>query len=69
MNLIFAIETTCDETSVALIKTGRVIEIKTASQISEHTPYGGVVPELASRLHLKNLYFLTKQLINEAKAR
>lgn len=69
MNLIFAIETTCDETSIALIKTGRVVAIKTASQISEHTPYGGVVPELASRLHLKNLYFLTKQLINEAKAR
>ena len=49
---ILAIETSCDETSVAAIDgNGRVLAQETASQIAAHRPYGGVVPELASRNH------------------
>ena len=49
---ILAIETSCDETSVAVVDgSGRIIAEETASQIAEHRPYGGVVPELASRNH------------------
>jgi N6-L-threonylcarbamoyladenine synthase len=53
MNLL-AIETSCDETSVAVIQNGRVLSNVVASQIQLHQEYGGVVPELATREHLRN---------------
>ncbi len=52
---ILAIETSCDETSVALIENGAILANEVASQISLHEEYGGVVPELATREHLRNL--------------
>ncbi|MFC1656401.1 tRNA (adenosine(37)-N6)-threonylcarbamoyltransferase complex transferase subunit TsaD [Patescibacteria group bacterium] len=48
---ILAIETSCDETSAAIVESGKVLEVKTVSQISIHKKYGGVVPEVASRNH------------------
>ena len=49
---ILAIETSCDETSVAAVDgRGNILAQETASQIAEHRPFGGVVPELASRNH------------------
>ena len=49
---ILAIETSCDETAVAAVDgLGRVLAQETASQVALHRPYGGVVPELASRNH------------------
>ncbi len=53
--IILAIETSCDETSVAVVREGVVVTNLVASQIQLHAEYGGVVPELAAREHLKNL--------------
>jgi N6-L-threonylcarbamoyladenine synthase len=54
--LILAIESSCDETAAAVVKRGRhILSSVVASQIAIHAPYGGVVPELASREHLRNI--------------
>ena len=53
--MILAIESSCDETSVAIVRDGRVLSNQVASQIRLHAEYGGVVPELATREHLRNL--------------
>jgi N6-L-threonylcarbamoyladenine synthase len=52
MATILAIETSCDETSVAIVKNREVLSNVVASQIADHQRYGGVVPEVASRQHL-----------------
>jgi N6-L-threonylcarbamoyladenine synthase len=52
---LFAIETSCDETSVAVARDGRVLSNIVSSQVALHAEYGGVVPELAAREHLRNL--------------
>ena len=52
---ILAFETSCDETSVAIVCDGVVVSNVVASQIETHKVYGGVVPEIASRQHLKNI--------------
>jgi N6-L-threonylcarbamoyladenine synthase len=50
--LILAIETSCDDTSLALVKNGKeIVETFTSTQIKEHELYGGVVPEVAARAH------------------
>lgn len=60
--IIFAVETSCDETACAIVKNGRkVIANVVASQIKIHKNYGGVVPEVASRLHLEAI----NQVIDE----
>ncbi|MBX3228349.1 MAG: tRNA (adenosine(37)-N6)-threonylcarbamoyltransferase complex transferase subunit TsaD [Labilithrix sp.] len=54
--LVLGIESSCDETGVAIVdETGRVLADVVQSQVDLHAPYGGVIPELASRDHLKNL--------------
>lgn len=56
MEFVLGIETSCDDTSAAILAfDGRVLSSVVSSQISTHAPYGGVVPELASREHLANL--------------
>jgi N6-L-threonylcarbamoyladenine synthase len=52
---VLAFETSCDETSVAIVREGRVLAGMVSSQIAMHAEYGGVVPELAAREHLRNL--------------
>jgi N6-L-threonylcarbamoyladenine synthase len=54
VSTILAIETSCDETAVAILRGNRLLASEVASQIAEHKPYGGVVPEVASRNHLRN---------------
>jgi N6-L-threonylcarbamoyladenine synthase len=49
---ILALETSCDETAVAILRDRELLAAEVASQIAEHQPYGGVVPEVASRRHL-----------------
>jgi len=62
-----AIETSCDETAVAVLDPrGKVETNLLSSQIAEHAPYGGVVPELASREHLKALPFLVERALGHA---
>lgn len=56
MSLVLGIETSCDETAAAVVRSGeQVISNVVSSQFAVHKPYGGVVPELASREHLRNI--------------
>lgn len=65
---ILAIETSCDETSVAIVEDGRRVLSNTIySQIEIHRLYGGVVPEIASRNHLDKISQVLDQSIKEAK--
>ena len=64
--LLLAIETSCDETSVALLRDGCVLANTVSSQINIHQEYGGVVPELASREHLRNLMPVASQALRQA---
>ena len=66
--MLVAIETSCDETAVAVFdRSGRVLSELVSSQIELHQPYGGVVPELAAREHLTNLPLLFERALSEAK--
>lgn len=64
---ILAIESSCDETSVSIVKNGKE-DIATIinSQINVHTKYGGVVPEVASRLHLENITIVINECLEKA---
>ena len=53
--ILLALETSCDETSAAVVRDGKILANVVSSQIQLHAEYGGVVPELAAREHLKNL--------------
>lgn len=64
---ILGIETSCDETAAAIVDSERnVLANVVLSQISEHTPYGGVVPEIAARAHMDHLERLIAQALKEA---
>jgi N6-L-threonylcarbamoyladenine synthase len=65
---ILAIESSCDETAAAVVRSGeQVVANVVASQIATHQPYGGVVPELASREHLRAIVPVVRQALAEAK--
>ena len=65
---ILAIETSCDETSFSIVKNGKFdIATSISSQIDIHKNYGGVVPEIASREHLKNFIFVLKEVLEKSK--
>src|SRR6202012_2933269 len=65
---ILGIETSCDETAAAVVSNGeRLLANVVSSQIATHQPYGGVVPELASREHLRAIVPVVKQALLEAK--
>ncbi len=65
--LILAIESSCDETSIAVVKNGReVLSNVVSSQIDIHKLYGGVVPEIASRNHVMNIDGVYKQALSDA---
>src|SRR5436190_5526045 len=64
--MLLAFETSCDETSAAVIERGRVLSNVVSSQIQLHAEYGGVVPELATREHLRNLAPVTQTVLREA---
>jgi len=65
---VLALETSCDETSVALLTDGTVRANVVASQIRLHAEYGGVVPELAAREHLRNLIPVARAAFQQAGA-
>ena len=61
--LILGIESSCDETSISVVKNGReVLSNVTNSQIDIHKLYGGVVPEIASRNHIINIDYVILDL-------
>ncbi len=65
--LILGIESSCDETSAAVVRDGReALSCATATQIAEHRLYGGVVPEIASRRHLENICAVTQKALGDA---
>ena len=65
--LILGIESSCDETSVAVVRDGRdMLSNVVATQIAEHRLYGGVVPEIASRRHIENIAPVTRQALEDA---
>ncbi|MEH7308551.1 tRNA (adenosine(37)-N6)-threonylcarbamoyltransferase complex transferase subunit TsaD [Neobacillus drentensis] len=64
---IMGIETSCDETAVAIIKNGREIAANVvASQIESHKRFGGVVPEIASRHHVEQITIVTEEALKQA---
>jgi len=65
--LILGIESSCDETAAAVVRDGReILSSVIASQIDMHTPYGGVVPELASREHLAKIEPIVTEALSKA---
>lgn len=65
---ILGIESSCDETSIAVVKNGReVLSNVISSQIDIHKLYGGVVPEIASRNHVKNIDYVLSESLKQAK--
>jgi len=67
MKIILAIESSCDETSVAVVKDGRyILSNVVSSQIKAHKRHGGVVPELASRLHAESIHYVLEKALTEA---
>ena len=67
---ILAIESSCDETSAAVLFCENIIDVKSniiASQIDSHKKYGGVVPEIASRMHIECISQVVDEALSEAK--
>lgn len=65
---IMGIESSCDETSISIIEDGRkILSNVIFTQIDTHKVYGGVVPEIASREHIKAISYVAKQALEEAK--
>ena len=65
--LILAVETSCDETSAAVVENGRKIRSNIiSSQIDIHQKFGGVVPEIASRKHVELIIPVMEQALEEA---
>ncbi|MBV8686688.1 MAG: tRNA (adenosine(37)-N6)-threonylcarbamoyltransferase complex transferase subunit TsaD [Alphaproteobacteria bacterium] len=70
MSLILGLESSCDETAVALVTSGRrILAQKVAGQEAAHRPYGGVVPEIAARAHVEILPDLIEETLAEAGVR
>ena len=64
---ILAIETSCDETSIAIVKNGHeVVAITILTQMDTHAKFGGVVPEIASRMHTENITLVLEDTLNKA---
>ena len=64
---ILAIETSCDETSIAIVKNGQeVIAMTVVTQMDTHASFGGVVPEIASRMHTENITLVLEDTLTKA---
>jgi N6-L-threonylcarbamoyladenine synthase len=64
--LLLAVETSCDETSAAVLNQDKILSNVILSQDEIHSPYGGVVPELASRQHIKSIDFVVGESLVQA---
>ena len=68
MSLILGIETSCDETAAAVVEDGRKVRSSVVnSQILQHRPYGGMVPEIASRAHVENFAPVVEEAVAMTK--
>lgn len=67
MTMIMAIESSCDETACAIVKDGsEILSNIVSSQINVHTQFGGVVPEVASRIHVENISTVIMEALHQA---
>ncbi len=66
MAVILAIESSCDETSVAITRNGELLSNVVSTQIEVHRKYGGVMPEIASRLHAENIGVVLTEALEQA---
>ncbi|HQB98051.1 MAG TPA: tRNA (adenosine(37)-N6)-threonylcarbamoyltransferase complex transferase subunit TsaD, partial [Candidatus Cloacimonadota bacterium] len=66
MSLILAFESSCDDTSVAILNSEYEVLVNLISSQPQHLDFGGVLPELASRLHMKNIMHLCKLALRKA---
>lgn len=65
---ILSIETSCDETSIAIVKNGKdCVALTVLTQMDTHAEYGGVVPEIASRMHTENITMVLEETLKKAK--
>jgi len=65
--IVLGIESSCDETAAAVVRDGRVLLSNViASQIKEHSKYGGVVPEIASRRHMEAIVPVILQALDDS---
>ena len=65
--VIFALESSCDETAAAIVKNGCVILANVvATQIDVHKDFGGVIPEVASRIHVENISMVIAEALKQA---
>lgn len=66
-DLILGLESSCDETAAAVLRAdGTILAEAVLSQLADHTPYGGVVPEIAARAHLAHLPALVRRVLRDA---
>lgn len=65
--ILLALESSCDETAVAIVKNGKeIISSVVSTQISVHSKFGGVIPEVASRLHVENISVVIEEALTKA---
>ena len=63
---ILAVESSCDDTSIAIVKNGKeCIAMSISSQIDVHNKFGGVVPEIASRMHCENILYVLEDCLSQ----
>ena len=67
--IILGIESSCDETAVAIVKDDQLLANIVSTQIAVHTKYGGVMPEIASRLHAENISIVIKEALDTAQVK
>jgi N6-L-threonylcarbamoyladenine synthase len=65
--LVLGLETSCDDSAAAVLRAGRLQASVVSSQDRVHGPYGGVVPELAAREHLKNVLLVLDEALRRAR--
>src|SRR5690606_6312863 len=67
MTLILAIESSCDETSAAIVEDGRrILANVISSQVDIHAQFGGIFPEIASRAHIERIYPVVEEALDRA---
>jgi len=65
--ITLGVETSCDETAVALVEDGRILSSEVSSSVHLHSRYGGVVPEIASRFHVEYISSVLKKALSDAR--
>lgn len=65
--IVLAIESSCDETGVAIVQAGRLLSNAVSTQVAIHQKFGGVMPEMASRLHTENITMVLNEALENAK--